>query len=305
MKSSRTNGNGHCRPRVVDPRHAFFGETMADLSTAKVAILGCGSLGSFAAWNLASCGVGRMCLADFDHLSSDNIRRHVCTASEVGQAKTASLARDLSSRFPQLDVTTHDGCFLSDPDGLHNLLAECEIALVAIDCEGPKYLINDILWYLQRPAVFAGVYGGGWGAEFVLVDPRGGTACYGCAANWLGRVGISAEQSNWPPYAIASVGRTPTNANQTKDSNSWMQASLTSIMPAAALAADLVAAVLDAHRGHGRRLTEFRQHDASAWRLAIRRVPAWRLGPWGLESIPIHGQTACPQKCAIPNKVAA
>lgn len=327
MKSNRNvNGNGRrsLKLRAVDPRTAFFRDLRRDLSDANVAVLGCGSLGSFAAWALASAGIGKLYLADCDRLSHDNLRRHACTASDVGSGKSSSLARALRCRFPRLQVSAHDYCFLKNPDRLHELLAESTIGLVAIDCEGPKYVVNDILWYLRRPAVFAGIYGGGWGAEFVLVDPARGTACYGCAANSLGRVGVSLNDTQRPPpYAMPSgrnsarrrapsVEREDERADvneadpQSPDNlDHWMQASLTSIMPAAGLAADLVTAWLDANHGYQQRLQEFMQEGASAWRLAIRRVPAWRLGPWSLQRINVDGRTACPQRCGIPDEVAA
>ena len=72
---------------IRDPRHAFLGETPADVSNATVGVLGCGSLGGFASLALAGTGVGRLHIADNDHLSEDNIRRHVCSLADVGLKK--------------------------------------------------------------------------------------------------------------------------------------------------------------------------------------------------------------------------
>jgi len=295
---------------AADPRTTFADEKAIDLHKASVGVLGCGSVGSFAAWALASSGVGQLPLADHDCLSRDNLRRHVCGSDGVERPKTQGLRQELVDHFPGLDVVPHQFCFLKDPDKLRRLVAECDVVLVGIDREEPKYLLDQMLWSAWRPAVFAGVYGGGWGAELILVDPSAGTACYGCAANALGRFGVPGGATDGrPAYALApAAGSRRANGNgrarrretpSARSANGWPSADLSSIMPAAALGANLVVAWLQSQQGHGQRLREFRQQEqASVWQLAVRRVPAWSSGPWHLQPVPVFGNTACPQRCS-------
>ena len=45
------------------------------LLRSKVAIVGCGALGSMVAMQLAGAGVGRLCIADFDTVDVSNLQR--------------------------------------------------------------------------------------------------------------------------------------------------------------------------------------------------------------------------------------
>ena len=58
--------NAPTPPRPNGPAAAFAGERSADLTAARVAVLGCGSVGGLAAWGCAAAGVGTLVLADRD-----------------------------------------------------------------------------------------------------------------------------------------------------------------------------------------------------------------------------------------------
>jgi len=116
----------------------------SDSGAKRVAVLGCGSVGSIASWCLASAGVCDLVLADKDRLSADNVRRHIGGRNSIGQKKTKLVADFLHARFSNLNMRCEPFCFLADPRRLRRLLAEVEIALVAVDHEGAKYLINEM-----------------------------------------------------------------------------------------------------------------------------------------------------------------
>lgn len=75
-------------------------EQYEDLAKLRVAIVGCGSLGSVVARLLAQAGVGTLLLVDSDELKSHNTSRHVLGNSSVGMTKTKALAGRLESDFP-------------------------------------------------------------------------------------------------------------------------------------------------------------------------------------------------------------
>lgn len=258
--------------------------TAVDLGGAQVAVLGCGSVGGFAAWSLAGAGVTRLELADRDRLEPANRRRHVGGTADLGWPKAAVVASFLRARYPQLTPVAHDFCFLKHPDRLRELLARCDLALAAVDDEAPKHLIDALARELGRPVVYAGVYGGGWAAEAILIDPTAGGPCYACTARTLGRAGIVVDRpESSPDYAWPELGRAAAD---------WVQADLTSILPCAALASCLATAWLARQRGAGAVWEEFRA--AGAWRLALRTVPAWGFGPWELRPVPVERQPDCP-----------
>jgi len=273
----------------LDPRRGFAAEPVVQLGNAHVAVLGAGSAGAAAAWCLASRGVGQIDLADRDVLAPENLRRHVCGRADLGRSKPFAVAEFLEDRFPALMVHYAEFCFLEQSETLRDLLAGAEIALVAVDNEGPKHLIDGMLRELQRAAVFLGIYGGGWGAEAILVDPVRRTPCYGCASRRLGRIGIKVgEMASSPSYALAS---SPPPGNSER---AWRQADLGSILPAAALAARIATAWLEARRGFDRPLCELQARSVTAWRLAFRQIPAWNLEPWTLDFVPIARHNDCP-----------
>jgi hypothetical protein len=269
-----------------DPRRTFASEPAVDLAGARVAVLGCGSVGSLSAWCCAGAGVGVLLVADRDRLEVDNLRRHLCGAEDIGAPKPDAVGRFLRQRFPQVTTLAGRFCFLEQADELRGLLDRCDIALVAVDDEAPKFLIDAITRELGRPVLYAGVYGGGWAAELILTDPAADTPCYACAARTLGRVGVPVwPQEPAPGYALPAPEREPTE---------WVRADLTSIMPCAALAARLTTAWLARRNGHERPWNEFRVTGASVWRLALRHVPGWGAGPWCLRPVPVVRQPGCP-----------
>lgn len=72
---------------------------------AKVHIIGCGSVGSTIAENLARCGVKNMVLYDFDTVEPHNIVNQMFTQQDVGKAKVEALKDILININPELTDT--------------------------------------------------------------------------------------------------------------------------------------------------------------------------------------------------------
>ena len=71
-----------------------------------VVILGCGSVGSLVALELARSGVGKFLLVDTDVLEYHNICRHQCGIHEVGEYKVDIVKRRILDINPSANVTT-------------------------------------------------------------------------------------------------------------------------------------------------------------------------------------------------------
>ncbi len=69
-----------------------------------VVIIGCGSVGSLVALELARAGVGRFFLIDMDILSYHNICRHQCGVLDVGKYKTTALRERILQINPSAEV---------------------------------------------------------------------------------------------------------------------------------------------------------------------------------------------------------
>lgn len=69
-----------------------------------VVIIGCGSVGSLVALELARAGVGRFFLIDMDIMSYHNICRHQCGILDVGKYKTSALRERILQVNPTAEV---------------------------------------------------------------------------------------------------------------------------------------------------------------------------------------------------------
>lgn len=69
-----------------------------------VVIIGCGSVGSLVALELARAGVGRFFLIDMDILSYHNICRHQCGILDVGKYKTTALRERILQINPSAEI---------------------------------------------------------------------------------------------------------------------------------------------------------------------------------------------------------
>ncbi|MFY8088821.1 MAG: tRNA threonylcarbamoyladenosine dehydratase, partial [Rubrivivax sp.] len=75
------------------------------LRALRVAVVGVGGVGSWAAEALARCGVQSLTLIDLDHIAESNINRQVqALGSTVGAAKVQALRERIADIHPQCEV---------------------------------------------------------------------------------------------------------------------------------------------------------------------------------------------------------
>lgn len=72
-----------------------------DKVTDRVHIIGCGSVGSTIAENLARCGIKKMTLWDFDKVEEHNIVNQMFTQEDVGENKADALKRIICNINPE------------------------------------------------------------------------------------------------------------------------------------------------------------------------------------------------------------
>lgn len=85
-------------------------ETQHCLSEKRVAIIGCGGLGSSLAYALGSSGIGQIHLVDFDEVSLHNIHRQIAfTLNDVGRFKADVVKETMMNRCPYVHVDAHIG----------------------------------------------------------------------------------------------------------------------------------------------------------------------------------------------------
>ena len=139
------------------------------LRAARVAVVGLGGVGSWAAEALARSGVARLVLIDLDHVAESNINRQVqALGATLGMAKAEALRQRIADIHPGCEVHT-----VEDFAGPHNwpglLSAEVDVLIDACDQSAAKLALA--AWALQTgtAAVCVGAAGGKQSAQRVEV----------------------------------------------------------------------------------------------------------------------------------------
>ncbi len=83
-------------------------EVQERLKTKRIAIIGCGGLGSTLALTLGSSGIGTIHLVDFDTVSLHNIHRQIAfRLNDEGRAKAEVVCKLVKSRYNGAKVMAH------------------------------------------------------------------------------------------------------------------------------------------------------------------------------------------------------
>lgn len=149
------------------------------LAQKRVVVVGLGTGGSVVAAQLARCGVGHLCLIDYDRLEVHNITRHVCGLRDIGRFKTYAMRDHLLNISPVIEVTTLEIDVLERGDLLAEAITDADLVVAATDNEQSKIAINRVCWPLGIPAVYAAAYNRAFGGDIFLALPPDGP-CYDC-----------------------------------------------------------------------------------------------------------------------------
>lgn len=148
------------------------------LLRARVAIVGCGALGSFSAGALARAGVGHLSLIDRDYVELSNLQRQwLYDESDVEQMlpKAAAAAAHIQSFASGCHVTPH----VSDltAANIDDLLTDADLILDGTDNWETRYLINDFAIARGKTWVYGGAVAS-YGLTMSFVPGR--TSCLAC-----------------------------------------------------------------------------------------------------------------------------
>ncbi len=84
-------------------------DTQKSLQNKKVAIIGCGGLGSSLAYALGASGIGEFHLVDFDEVSVHNIHRQIAfKVGDEGKNKAEINAKNIEDRCPYTKAIAYD-----------------------------------------------------------------------------------------------------------------------------------------------------------------------------------------------------
>ncbi|TGK06267.1 dinucleotide-utilizing protein [Leptospira fletcheri] len=154
-----------------------FGEVGQEkFFSSSVLVVGLGGLGSPASLHLASAGVGKIGLMDFDRVEFSNLHRQTAfTLSDLGKRKTEVTAEFLRKRIPKLELEIFSFPFSDDLS--EDFLKAWDLVLDCTDDIPAKYSINDRCVRDRKPLCTASLYR--TSAQFAIFSPEG-KPCYRC-----------------------------------------------------------------------------------------------------------------------------
>lgn len=142
----------------------------------RVAIVGCGSMGSKVAASLARAGVNKFLLIDGDVMKAGNVERNDLDWSAIGAHKVDGVAKRLRAIRPEVDIDRWIGRFgaqYSTGNVLATLkqLAECDLIVEGTASgQGFGYAAS-VATSEQIPMVWGRVFGGGYGGYVTRCRP--------------------------------------------------------------------------------------------------------------------------------------
>jgi tRNA threonylcarbamoyladenosine dehydratase len=117
--SAEASFDAHDR-RFAGVRRLYGAEAFARLRAARIAVIGIGGVGSWAAEALARSGVGLLQLIDLDHVAESNINRQVhALGSTCGASKTALMAERIADINPACTVDCREEFVTAEDPAAH------------------------------------------------------------------------------------------------------------------------------------------------------------------------------------------
>jgi len=167
----------------------------SSVMTDKSAILlGCGSVGSLVALELAKAGVGKFLLIDNDIFEYHNICRHQCSIADVGNYKVDALAQRIKAINPYADVTAIPKTVETTEHEVFDryCLGDNSIMVGGADNRAADVYCNSISVMYKTPFISIGCWERAFAGEIFYWLPNSNMPCYKCA------IGDGGELSNKP-----------------------------------------------------------------------------------------------------------
>ena len=138
-------------------------------------ILGCGSVGSLVALELARAGVGRFFLIDMDILGYHNICRHQCGIQDVGKYKTTAIKERILQINPTAQVFTEHRKIQEIPFDIITPFCNSETIIVgcADNREGDLYADSMLAKPYKMPFISIGCWERAFAGEIFYCLPEG------------------------------------------------------------------------------------------------------------------------------------
>lgn len=170
-----------------------------DVMSQKCAvILGCGSVGSLVAMELARSGVANFVLCDADTLEYHNLCRHQCGIEDVGDLKVNALRRKILNINPKAQVRIFGGVVQNIPKTILDemCMAHGTIFVGCADNRTADVYANRIAAYYDAAFLSIGFWERAFAGEIFYYIPGENMPCYSCALGDGGSVSGRVEANH-------------------------------------------------------------------------------------------------------------
>jgi adenylyltransferase/sulfurtransferase len=148
------------------------------IAAARVAVVGCGALGSLSAEILARAGLGFLRLVDRDFVEVSNLQRQfLFDESDAGEGLPKAVAARARLRRINSEIEIEAAVADLVPSNAEDLLGDAAVILDGTDNFETRYLINDFAVQRGISWVYGGAVGS-YGVTMPVVPLR--TACFRC-----------------------------------------------------------------------------------------------------------------------------
>ena len=109
----------------------------------KISLIGCGSIGSYLADDLAKVGFNNFVFIDNDVLGSENLARHYCSISHLYTNKAEALKLELTRKYPHLDIQLEKKDVRNLISDNIDFLNSSDLTIIAIADYSTEMMINE------------------------------------------------------------------------------------------------------------------------------------------------------------------
>ena len=142
------------------------------LAEKKVAVIGCGGLGSHLIEMMGRLGVGSIVAVDGDVFDETNLNRQLlCNENNIGSSK--AIAAGLHMCLVNSEVDVLSVCENLTEENADRHLAGCDLVLDGLDSVGSKLMLQRICRRLDIPLVHGAI--GGWFGQVTTIFPGNDT----------------------------------------------------------------------------------------------------------------------------------
>jgi len=168
------------------------------MADSRVVILGCGSVGSLVALELARAGVGHFVLCDADVVEYHNLCRHQCGIDDVGDLKVNAIAKKIRNINPKAEIHTFAGIVQNLPKTvLDEFCSPGRTVFVGCaDNRAADVYANRIASYFESAFLSIGFWERAYAGELFYHIPGKSMPCYGCALGDGGSISARAQANH-------------------------------------------------------------------------------------------------------------